>query len=134
MKTAVTCTAIENYQIQCRTESHAWIVDEPRKIGGDNLGPNPFDLLLGSIGSCVIVTMTYHGSEAGLAVEKIWVDVAGEWRGEGDAKKYHIQITVRIRGDLDGAALEQLGAIAARCPIKKLLEPGCAIATEVRLV
>jgi len=134
MKTSVTCTTVENYQIQVRTADHAWIVDEPTRIGGDGLGPNPFDLLLASIGSCMLVTVTYHASEAGLPFERLWVDVAGEWRGEGDDEKYHVTITLRLRGDLDADALEKLRALSARCPVKKLLEGNAVFETRVQQV
>jgi len=134
MKTSVTCTALENYQVQVRTDKHSWIVDEPPKLGGDGLGPNPFDLLLGALGACMVITVYYHASEAGLAFEKIWVDVDGEWKGEGDERKYHIKITVRVRSDLSEKELEQLEELTARCPVEKLLAPGTEIQTTVKLV
>jgi putative redox protein len=131
MKTSVTCTAIENYQIQVRTARHAWIADEPGRLGGDDLGPNPFDLLLGRLGACMTITVYYHASEAGLAFERIWVDVEGEWKGEGDAERYHVHVTLRVRGELSDPELGQLEAIAARCPVKKLLAGGADITTEI---
>ena len=134
MKASVTTTVIENYQIQVRTAKHSWIVDEPRALGGDGLGPNPFDLLLGSVGACMTITVYYHASEARLAFEKIWVDVEGKWKGEGGEEKYHIHITVRVRGDLSDAEIEQLRNLSQRCPVKKLLEESCQIETEIQRV
>ena len=130
MKTTVSCVALENYQVQARTDRHSWIVDEPTRLGGDGIGPNPFDLLLASLGACTTITIYHYAAQAKLPVEKIAVDVAGEWTGDGhDA--YAIHVTVRVRGPLDDKALKRIAKAAERCPVHGLLAPGTHIDTQV---
>jgi uncharacterized OsmC-like protein len=46
----VTVKSLENLQQVVVTADHAFIADEP--VGdGDGLGPNPYDLLLASLGT-----------------------------------------------------------------------------------
>lgn len=134
MKTSVTATVIENYQLEVRTDHHAWVVDEPPELGGDGLGPNPFDLFVASLAACMAVTLYYHASEAGLAFERIWVRADGEWRGKGDGRRYHVAVTVRVRGDLSREELERLAELAERCPVTRLLGERCAVETDFELV
>ncbi|MFP4058301.1 MAG: OsmC family protein [Candidatus Brocadiia bacterium] len=135
MKTTVTCTNLENLQVQLRTDAHSWVADEPPRLGGDGLGPNPFDLLLASLAACTTLTVYHHAAEKGIPAEKIWVDAAGEWKkDDDDGETYHIAITLRVRGELEGEQLGELEAIAQRCPVKKLLDPAAHITTEVEAV
>lgn len=46
----VTVKSLENLQQLVITNSHALVSDEP-KDDGDDLGPNPYELLLASLGT-----------------------------------------------------------------------------------
>ncbi len=131
MKTHVSCVALENFQVQVRTQQHSWVADEPERLGGDALGPNPFDMLLGALGTCTLITVYHHAAEAGIPLEQLTVDLAGEWKGQGDEQHYTVHTTLRVRGDLDEDALEQLRAAADQCPVHKLLSRGANIQTQI---
>ena len=129
MSNRVSCTSIENYQVLVRTGKHSWMADEPPEIDGDGLGPNPFDMLLAALGSCMIVSVVYYSERSKLPLERLYVEILGEQDKSKD--RYQIAATVRARGDLDEQAMQRLTKAAHRCPVHKLLSAGADI--EVKL-
>jgi len=134
MGDSVSCTSLENYQVQVRTATHSWIADEPPKNNGDGLGPNPFELLLGGLGSCTAITVVYYAGQAGIPLEKIWVDIEDDLAKSDGKEEYSIRVRIRVRGDLSEKHVERLKRAASRCPVKKVLEHGATIETEIELV
>ena len=117
----VRCRHLENYQIQAISEGHSWIIDEPESVDGDDLGPNPFESLLGSLGSCTLITVYHYAAQQDIPVEKLWTEIGGEWRGEGEDEVYHVENTVHVRGDLSEQDVQRLEKAAMRCPVHGLL-------------
>lgn len=131
-KNTVSCESIENHQVLIRSGAHAWVADEPPALGGDGLAPNPFDLLLGALGSCIVITVGHYAGQARIPLEGLWVDLAGE-QSAPDAK-YRIAVLLRVRGNLADQDVERLRRAAERCPVHHILGPGADIATEIRRV
>ena len=42
----------DGVKVEARFRDHALLTDQPEKVGGDNAGPQPFDVFLASIGTC----------------------------------------------------------------------------------
>lgn len=134
MSQEVTGRVVENYQVQLVARRHAWLCDEPIDERGDDLAPNPFELLLGAVASCTLITAKHYAAEAGLPVEMMNVSVRGEWERRGQTRKYRIRTRVNVRGELSEDDLERIKRAAGRCPVKRVLEHAAIVETEVQAV
>lgn len=131
----VTARIIENFQVQVIARGHSWITDEPPTFDGDDLGPSPFELLLGSLGTCTVIIVKNYAARARIPLERASVRVHGEFlKDADDSKRYHVRKTLEVRGDLSDQDLERLHKAGDRCPVQKLLEPGATIVSEIRKV
>ena len=104
------------------------LADEPRAIGGDDAGPDPYTLLLGALGACTAMTLQMyarrkgwplHGLEVRLRHDRTYADDC-EQLGE-DCRIERITRRLRLLGPLDDEQRARLQEIAARCPVHKTL-------------
>jgi putative redox protein len=131
---SVTGEHLDGYQVLLRTPQHSWLVDEPPSVGGDDLAPNPFDMLLASLCSCTIITIRYYATRKNMAVEKIWADSQIKRIGHGKDSKYDVRLVIKVSGKIGKDELEKIKEFAGRCPVHNLISKGATIETEVELV
>jgi putative redox protein len=120
------------YKVRSRTHSHVIVADEPVDLGGTDLGPNPYELLLTSLGACAAITLRMYADRKGWPLETVHIDLHHEkvYRrdceacvSEGSASEMldRIRRTVRIVGDLDDAQRTRLEEMIVRCPVHRTL-------------
>ncbi|MEW6654479.1 MAG: OsmC family protein [Bacteroidota bacterium] len=52
--------------------------DEPNHLGGDDLGPNPVELILGALASCQQIVIKAYGTLLGVEVDGVNVETKGK--------------------------------------------------------
>jgi uncharacterized OsmC-like protein len=122
---------LEGYQVVVRAGKHSWVADEPERLGGDGLGPNPFEQMLGSLASCLTITVAHFAGRGKMPLAGLWAEVEGHWDKSGEKPRYFIKAQIKARGDFDEKAMKRLERYAERCPIHGLLSPGAEIAVRV---
>jgi putative redox protein len=112
---------------------HEWTADEPQSAGGTDAGPNPYELLLGSLAACTCVTIAWYCRHKELPLDSVsakyeFSRIHAKDCEDCDApdKGFIDQITsdVHISGDFDDAQRKRLAQIAERCPVHKTLANG----------
>ncbi|HBB36290.1 MAG TPA: osmotically inducible protein C [Cyanobacteria bacterium UBA8803] len=53
-------------------------IDEPEEIGGTNMGPNPQEVLLSGLNSCILATFVDLCSMEGIKLEKVEISSTGK--------------------------------------------------------
>lgn len=114
---------------------HEWHADEPADAGGTDTGPNPYELLLGSLAACTCVTISMYCRHKGMTLRSIrasyeFANVHADDCKDCDepAKGFIQKVTsnIEIDGDFDDAQQKRLTQIVARCPVHKTLAQGIA--------
>lgn len=107
----------EDYTTHIYTQDHHLIADEPIELGGKNLGPDPFKLLLASLGSCTAITLRMYINRKKWDISQIKIDLSSSKEDE----IFIINRTLSFQGSIDEKQLARLHEIADRCPVHKVL-------------
>ena len=102
---------------------HRLQVDEPSELLGSDEGPNPQQLLLTALASCLSITMVDHATMMGIGIDSLEVEVRGELdlRGvlglDADIAPGFAELSCRVR----------IRADASRDRLSELLAAACAL-------
>ncbi|MEM9656203.1 MAG: OsmC family protein [Actinomycetota bacterium] len=130
---SITAELIDGYRVDITNGVHTWRADEPVELGGDNTGPNPYDLLLGSLAACTSITLSMYTKRKGIEMtslsveysyQKIHADDCEVCEDEHTGMIDHVTSRIFIDGNFDEATRNRLIDIAQRCPVHKTLEKG----------
>lgn len=111
------------------TADHQWLADEPKAQGGGNRGPNPYDLLLMSLGACTSMTLRMYANHKNLPIENIQVRLRHHRSHAEDCKDceqkddmvHNIERLISYEGALTKEQHQRLLEIADQCPVHKTL-------------
>jgi len=116
------------------SNSHFLRADEPQKYGGSDLGPNPYDLLLMSLGACTSMTMRMYANFKKLPLEDVTIRLLHERVHAEDCvdcedKLERITRRISLAGDLSEEQRQKFLEIADKCPVHRTLESDPQIVT-----
>ena len=129
----------QGFTTQVISGKHELTADEPVHVGGNDLGPTPYDLLLASLGTCTAMTLRMYinrkkwkvdGIDVHLSHSRVHADDCDHCE-EKTALIDRIEKRIVIRGDLDKKQRKRLADIADRCPVHKTLLATPKIVSEM---
>ena len=128
--TRITAQLTSGMAVQLSNGRHEWSSDEPLEAGGTDTGPNPYELLLGSLAACTCITISWYCQHKKLSLEsvsttydfsRIHVDDCKDCDIPDKGYIEKITSNVHITGDFDDAQQKRLAQIVERCPVHKTL-------------
>jgi putative redox protein len=130
---SITAKLTSGMAVQLSNGRHQWNADEPHNAGGTDTGPNPYELLLGSLAACTCITISWYCQHKQLPLESVSASYDLSRVHADDCEDCDIpdrgfieKVTsnVHIAGDFDEAQRKRLAQIAERCPVHKTLSHG----------
>ncbi|MFZ2315853.1 MAG: alpha/beta fold hydrolase [Gammaproteobacteria bacterium] len=120
--------------------THTLMADEPIEAGGNDYGPNPYDLLLAGLGACTSMTLRLYANLKQMPLDRISVKLNHKKKYYKDcenvekenAKLDFIEVDVVVYGDLTNDQRMRLLDIAKKCPVHKTLMSKISIDTHIK--
>jgi putative redox protein len=118
-------TAAMAQQVQVR--GHAFTADVSEAEGGADSGPSPHDLYDAALGACKALTVMWYARKKGLPVEDVQTRIERDDSQERSGV-YKLTAKLQVKGNLTDAQLQELHAVAQKCPVHKLMT---SVTTEI---
>lgn len=123
----------QRFARQISTDRHEWLADEPQALGGDDLGPNPYEMLLAALGACTSMTLRIYANRKQWPLDDIQVTLRHrkENRSDSPAADIFERRILLIGESLAEEQRQRLLDIANKCPVHKTLTGSIQIDTEL---
>lgn len=106
---------------------HRLTADEPERLGGQDAGPAPFDLLVSALGACTAITLKMYADKKEWPLETL--EVRLEYRGGEQPPR--IDRVLIPAGPLSDQQKTRLADVAERTPVTLAIKNGVPILTSL---
>lgn len=145
MATKCTVQSLPDYAFaQLLTDKGVAIVaDEPDDLGGNGLGPTPYQLLTWALGTCTAMTIQMYARRKGYPLQEVAVEVSHDRVHVKDSESTdedpgglveQFQRKIVVRGPLSDEQRDDLLRVAGRCPVHKTLAAAPQVLDEIDVV
>jgi len=138
-RTVMVNSGLVRYAQNISVGPHLLQADEPRDSAGNDVGPNPYELLLSALGACTSMTLCMYaerkrwpllGVQVRLTHSKIYAEdcvACDTKRGTLD----QIDAEISLIGDLSEDQRQRLMEVADRCPVHRTMVSEIQIRTTL---
>ncbi|MEH6651105.1 MAG: bifunctional alpha/beta hydrolase/OsmC family protein [Motiliproteus sp.] len=121
------------------SDTHVWLADEPTAVGGDDLGPDPYEHLLAALGTCTSMTIRMYANRKNIHLDDVTVELSHNRQHVKDCEMCDdeprmIEVLnrfVTLRGKLSDQQRQRLLEIADRCPVHRTLHSELTVKTTL---
>lgn len=117
----------DKYAQQIQVRQHQLSADEGKSLGGQDSGPNPYELLLSGLGACTSITLRMYAERKGWELGEIQVGL--HFYRDDDGNEF-IDRTLTCSAELSDEQRQRLLEIAAKTPVTNTVRRGTPIATQ----
>ncbi len=130
----------DGFSTQLKLGNHYLKADEPVRVGGNDYGPTPYELLAGSLSACTAMTIQMYARRKKWEIENVEVHTSysrtyaedcDRCESEEAAKIDTFHREIKIVSELDEKQLKRVLEIADKCPVHKTLLSTTQIITKL---
>ncbi|GAA5523102.1 OsmC family protein [Aliifodinibius salicampi] len=130
----------EKYTTTLTAGKHELIGDEPESVeGGNDKGPDPYDYLLMSLGSCTVMTIKMYVQHKGWPLEDVYMELRHNKRHAEDCDNCEdpkskidvIEKEVIVEGELTDKQIQKILEISQKCPVHRTLMQDIKIESSI---
>ncbi|KAB1159731.1 OsmC family protein [Tenacibaculum aiptasiae] len=120
-----------NYLAEAKMRNHFVMIDEPVNKGGDDNAPTPVEYLLTAIGGCVSMTLRMYAEKKNWDLGEITVKVSQKQALTSEGIKKSLVEEISFEKEVTEEQREKLLAMAAQCPIAKMIKGETEISSKI---
>ncbi len=128
------------FAVSIQAGRHSLVGDEPIAVGGNDLGPSPYELLLAALGECTVMTLRMYARRKKWPLENTHVTLTHAKAHAtdcqdcetGTGKVDRIERVIELVGPLDDSQRARLMEIADKCPVHRTLHSKVEVVTRAR--
>ena len=130
----------EGFTTQIIAGKHHFVADEPLKVGGNDLGPNPYELVSSGLAACTSMTIQMYARRKKWQLINVETHVSYSKKHAEDcencendmAKIDTFEREICLEGNLEDHQIQRLMEIADKCPVHKTLSSKAQIDTKLK--
>lgn len=119
----------DGFTTKMKLGDHYLTADEPKDFGGNNFGPNPYELVSGGLSACTAMTLQLYSKRKKWNLENVEVHTNYSKEHAADCENCekassYVEIfdrSIKLEGDLTEEQRIKLMEIANKCPVHKTL-------------
>ncbi|AWV99230.1 bifunctional alpha/beta hydrolase/OsmC family protein [Arcticibacterium luteifluviistationis] len=131
----------DNFTTSIQTKKHSLIADEPSSVGGDDFGPNPYELLNAGLAACTVMTLKLYAQRKKWDLQEVYVYISHSKKHSDDISVETTKVgqldlinkKLKFIGNLTEEQSLRLKEIASKCPVHRTLTSD-AIVIETELL
>jgi len=115
----------DGYTTEIIAGSHALLADESGKVGAEDFGPSPFQLLLAALSSSTAMYIQHHARLQSIPLEHVHINSSldgcyeDRLQGSKDQAPEYLRMSITLSPPLEVEQLTSLKDAAMRCPVAR---------------
>ena len=133
-------TLADSYYTEINADDHMLVADEPKSLGGTDLGPTPYELLSSALAACTSITLQMYARRKNIPLQEVRVHITHKKAhaddcihcDDSESKIDHFVRRIELFGKLTEQQQHRLLEIAERCPVHRTLHGEVVVITELK--
>ena len=119
------------YAEEVHVGRHSLLADEPKTVGGRDLGPSPYEYLMAALGACTVMTLRLFAQQHSWPLSRVEVSVQHAKIPTPDRASQidRFEREIELIGDLTQEQRNRLLEVAEKCPVSRTLRQQSEIST-----